>query len=330
MKIERQLLIDLGQREVERRALETDIVSGYLIGSVARGEPQLGGTADIDLVLIHEREPAAPREVVRLSPDVHLDIAHHHRQQYARPSDLRVHRWLGPAMCEPIFLYDPQHFFEWAQAGARGQFFRSDNMHSRAQAFLRHARAAASLLPVTGRWLRVYLKGVLEAANAIACLTGFPAAGRRVMFELESASTELGCEHLADGFQALLGAGALAAWSLPELLGSWARAFDAAALHAQPALLAPPRREYYSRAFQQFVEQGQQQALLWPLLRTWDASLHTLAALGLEAEHEEAWRALLAELRLAPEWYAHRQAQLVEFIATNQAWIESWAERHGA
>ncbi len=43
-------------------------------------------------------------------------------------------------MCEPIFLYDPQHFFELAQASARGQFHRPDHVAARAQAFLDLAR----------------------------------------------------------------------------------------------------------------------------------------------------------------------------------------------
>jgi predicted nucleotidyltransferase len=330
VKIERQLLIDLGKRETERRAAEADIVSGYLIGSVARGEPQIGGTADIDLVLIHDHKPAAKREVVHLSPEVHLDIAHHDRELYSRPSELRIHRWIGPAMCEPIFLFDPEHFFEWAQAGARGQFFRADHMYARAQGFLRQARSASSILPVTGRWIKIYLKAVMEAANSVACLTGFPVAGRRVILELEAAARELECEHLADNFLSLLGAGALQSWSTPELLSSWARAFDAAAQHDHHALLTPPRREYYLSAFQVLAEEHQTQALIWHLLRTWETSIHTLESLGIEPEFKPAWESLLDELRLSSEWHAHRQDQLKEFLEKNQRWIEHWAERHGA
>jgi hypothetical protein len=40
--------------------------------------------------------------MVFLSEQVHLDIAHHARELYARPKDLRIHPWLGPSMCEPI------------------------------------------------------------------------------------------------------------------------------------------------------------------------------------------------------------------------------------
>jgi len=112
VNIPRDQLVELARREVERRAANEGILSGYLIGSVARGNPALGGTMDIDLVLIHHHKPRAEREIIRLSHQVHLDILHHDRAFYRRPSELRVHPWMGPALCEPIFLFDPEHFFE--------------------------------------------------------------------------------------------------------------------------------------------------------------------------------------------------------------------------
>ena len=211
-----------------------------------------------------------------------------------------------------------------------GQFFRPDHALTRAQAFLRHARGASSLLPVTGRWLQIYLKATLEGVNSIACLTGFPVAGRRVTLKLEEAANELGCEHLLSGFLGLLGAGALQTWSMPELLSSWARAFDMASQHSRQTLLAPPRREYYLSAFQLLAEDGQPQAILWPLLRTWEASIWTLESLGLEAEFMPSWDSLLETLRLSPDWHSHRQGQLADFLDQNSEWLEAWAERHGA
>ncbi len=140
MIITRAKLVELARREAEARAASGDLVSAYLVGSVAYGEPLLGGTADIDLVLIHAEDPATDREIVPLSADVHLDIVHHGRQRYAQPRGLRIDPWLGPAISGPVFLYDPQHFFEWAQAGARGQFFRADHTLARARSLLQAAR----------------------------------------------------------------------------------------------------------------------------------------------------------------------------------------------
>ncbi len=330
MKIKRQLLVELAQREAERRGKESDVISGYLIGSVTKGDPQLGGSADIDLVLIHDQPPEMGREVVRLSHQVHLDIAHHSRERYGKPSELRVHPWLGPALCEPVFLYDPDHFFEWAQAGARGQYYRPDHMLVRSLAFQRKAQQAASLLPLTGRWIRVYLKSAMNSANAVASLTGFPVAGRRVGLELAAAAQALDYPDLWGHFLSLLGADRLQSWSMPELLASWAKTFDSGTRSTTNAMLSAPRRDYYLNAFQQLTEQDQSKTLVWPLLQTWESANHALDGGEADEAHTHTWNALLETLHLSPEWHARRGKELTAFLATNQSWIDNWGERHGA
>ena len=330
MKIERQLLIELAQREAERRGEESDVISGYLIGSVTKGDPQLGGSADVDLVLIHDQPPEREREVVRLSHQVHLDIAHHAREQYSKPSELRVHPWLGPALCEPVVLYDPDHFFEWAQAGARGQYHRPDHMLLRSLAFQRKAQQAASLLPLTGRWIRVYLKAAMNSANAVASLTGFPVAGRRVGLELAAAAHALDYPDLWGQFLSLLGAEHLQSWSMPELLAAWAKTFDSATRLTTNAMLSAPRRDYFLNAFQQLTEQDQCKALLWPLLQTWESANHALNGGEADEALSLVWKALLDTLHLSPERRTRRVEELTAFLATNQSWIENWGERHGA
>jgi predicted nucleotidyltransferase len=74
VKITRQHLIDLARNEALKRADLNNVLSAYLIGSVASGDPLLGDTADIDLVLIHQGEAPSQRETVRLSHQVHFDI----------------------------------------------------------------------------------------------------------------------------------------------------------------------------------------------------------------------------------------------------------------
>ena len=228
MIITRERLIQLAQREVKRQAAVSDILSAYLIGSVARGEPLLGGTADVDLVLIHEHRPALEHEVVRLSDDVHLDITHHSRELYENPRSLRTDPWLGPSMCEPVFLYDPEHFFEWSQAGVRGQFHRADHVHARSLEFLQRSREANASLNGNGTWLKKYMQATMQGANAAASLTGFPAAGRRLTLSLERKTAELGQNEAYQGFLCLIGAAEIDSWNLPEWLSSCGRAYDAA------------------------------------------------------------------------------------------------------
>lgn len=330
MRVSRDLLIDLARLEAERRGAENDVLSGYLIGSVARGEPQFVDCTDIDLVLIHRDSPPVEREMMRLSQQVHLDIAHHGQDLYQKPSALRVHPWLGPSLCEPIFLYDPEHFLEWAQAGARGQYYRADHTHTRARAFLDRARQSRSLLPVSSRWIRTYCRAVLEAANAVACLTGFPVAGRRLSLQLAEAAENLEYPDLYGGFLQLLGSDSLQDWSIPETLSAWARTFDEASEISSDPLLCSCRRDYYLNAFQVLAEMGDTKAILWPMITTWEQAIHALnQSENPEQDHAE-WVSLLEKSGLSPERQAARLEDLEQYLDRNEALIELWAERSGA
>ena len=330
MRVSRELLIDLARREAERRGAESDVLSGYLVGSVAKGEPQFGDNADIDLVLIHKGSPQTEREIMRLSQQVHLDIAHHGQDLYLKPSALRVHPWLGPSLCEPIFLYDPEHFLEWAQAGARGQYYRADHTHTRARAFLDRARQSSSLLPVSSRWERTYFRAVLEAANAVACLTGFPVAGRRLSLQLNNAAQNLEYPEFYGSFLQLLGSDSLQDWSIPETLSAWARTFDEASDISSDPLLSHCRRDYYLNAFQVLAEMGEAKAILWPLITTWEQALHALNPIENPEQHHAEWIRLLDNLGLSAERRSARMDGLEQYLVRNEAFIEEWAERSGA
>jgi hypothetical protein len=330
VRITRETLIELARRETEQRAAIGDIVSGYLIGSVARDDPLLGGTTDIDLVLIHQGPPPETREVVRLSEQVHLDIAHHMRDLYSQPRELRVHPWLGPAMCEPIFLYDPQHFFEWAQAGARGRFYRPDHVYARARAFLKMARQSGSVIKLSDRWIKTYTRAILEAANAVACLIGFPVAGRRVALELEQAATDLGHPEVYGAFSHLLGVNAIQPNDTSELLSAWTRSFDRASELSSEPEMAPCRRSYYLSGFQAILEAGRPDAIIWTLLATWERAIHSLKASDRASPFLPAWEGVLERLRLTPAGSEARNDELESYIDHMEEIVESWAERNGA
>lgn len=331
MRVTREKLIQLARKEVERRAsLDGGLLSGYIIGSVASGDPLLGEAGDIDLVLIHDGEPGDEREVIPLSDEIHLDVHHHPRRFYAQPPLLRVHPWLGPALCEPVFLYDPTHFFERAQAGARGQFHRADYAKARAGAFLENARRLHSGLRPDGRWTAVYLAALLDAANAAGTLAGFPAAGRRVALALRALADDLGHPEVYGGFLRLLGAEDLGQAEAAQWLTSLARAYDAVSSDQPGPLLAAARRAYYLAGFQALIDRGQPQAAIWPLLNIWGSCLLALAeapsALPLQAD----WQAARNRLGLGDGQEQSRGDQLESYIDHVEAIIEEWGERHGA
>ena len=330
MRITRQKLIDLAREEAQKRSAAGDLLSAYLIGTVAHGDPLLGDNADIDMVLIHATPPDQEREIVRLSGQVHFDITHHHREHYEKPSELRTDPWLGPALCEPIFLYDPDHFFEWAQAGARGQYYRADHTHARGTAFLAQARQQASLLQVSGRWVRTYLLAALNAANAIASLYKFPVAGRRLTLQLQRQTQLLERPHVYGGFLKLIGADQIHDWSIVELYQPWVQAFDTASHTNGDVLLAECRKDYYLSGFQALSDEDNQKAVLWPLLYTWERSLHAIKLGATVEQHLGAWQRALTLTGLDDDHRAARESALLDYIQLIESELNQWAEEHGA
>ena len=331
MRITREKLIQLARRHAEEAAGQTALVSAYLTGSVVSGDPLLGGYADVDLVLIHDSAPPRPREVIRLSDDVHLDVAHHARSRYANPRALRVDPWLGPAVCEPAFLYDPDHFFEWAQAGARGQFHRPDHVVARARAMLEAARAIApASASDDGNWLAGYLEGAMRGANAAALLTGFPVWGRRFCLSLAERARSLGHPEVHGGFVRLMAGEAGVAWDLPAWLSAWARAIDLASASDQDPDLHPSRRAYYLRGFQALLEAGHPEATLWHLLVTWLRASRALRAAGTETDHAPAFESARKALRLQDADRTARAEDLESYLDHAESLIEAWAVGAGA
>ncbi len=99
MRINRDTLLGIAQDTVARRVRqERGILSAYLCGSLLGENFLLGGAADIDLVFIHIDPPAIEREVLRLTDEVHLDIAHYAQKDFREPRRLRQHAWLGPTI----------------------------------------------------------------------------------------------------------------------------------------------------------------------------------------------------------------------------------------
>ncbi len=334
LPIERATLIKIARDTAAKRmAARPSLVSAYLTGSVAAGEPLLGEATDIDLVFIDADTPPVAREVMRLTDQVALDIHHRARADYANPKSLRVHPWLGPELAEPLFLSDPQHFFELAQASARGQFYRAEYVAARARAFLAWARAAfhVGLLPGAEPEAPVtlddYGQGLLYAANAVASLTGFPAGSRRLAMKLDAAAARLGRPDLYEDFQALFGGQELAPEQAQAWLADWLAAYRAGQSTADERI-HPARRTIYERGFRAQIQADRAADSLWLMLVTWNACMQTAPA---QSGLAERWRAFLDLLGLAtPEEHDARVRQATEYISRVDEAVEGWAEKNGA
>jgi hypothetical protein len=333
LAIERSTLIKIAKdTALQRMAARPTLISAYLTGSVAAGEPLLGGATDIDLILIDMAEPLN-REVVRLTDQVALDIEYRPQRDYEHPKNLRTHPWRGPELAEPLFVHDPRHFFELAQSSARGQFHRPDHVAARARAFVRMARGELHIgllpgsepaEPVT---LENFCRALLYSANAAISLTGFPGAGRRLLIKLEAAAQKLARADAYDDFLAVFGGPALDSAQAQLLLADWSAAFRAGQSEMDE-LIHPARRTIYERGFTAQIEADRAGEMLWLMLYTGQAAMRNIPT---DSPHAASWTTFRERLCLAnPEEYRERVAAARSYLEMVDALVEGWAESNGA
>lgn len=334
MRITPQILLNLAQDTVDKRKrTEWDLLSVYLIGSLVSSDPLLGGTADIDLVFVHNNEPETHREVVSVSDDVHLDILHYARTDLQAGRKLRDHPFLGPEIFHCQILYDPQHFMDFVQAGVRGLYSRPDYVLGRAQALLDSSRKlwremAFGQEPYSPTLVSSYLDAVECAANSFASLTGPPLPVRRLLAGLPSRAEAAGKPGLDQGVVGLLGGGGIELDQLRLWIPDWQAALeDAGKLTASPIDLLHPRPKYYGQAVAVYLEQGAGPEALWPILRTWTQAAGVVPEKG---KHRRLWMEALADLSLSQDEFEDRLVALDAFLDTLEENYESWAVAHGA
>jgi hypothetical protein len=332
VRINRETLLRIAQDTVSQRArADRGIQSVYLCGALLGEDYLLGGTADIDLVFIHLDRPVVEREVVRLTEDVHLDIAHHFERDYRQARALRLHPWLGPTIAGCKILFDPQHYMDFTQASVRGQFYHSETILGRARPQAQHARqiwlAYSQEIPDVGpKELALYLRAVDHAVNAIASLSGEPLTERRFLLNFPARAEAVGQPGLYPGLLGLLGAPQVSADVLNEWLPLWQAALEEIPAEEAPARLRPARYTYYRRSFESILKKEQPMAVLWPLLRTWTDTARLLPS---DADGLESWKQACRQLGLAGPAFAGRVAALDAYLDLVEETLEQWALRNG-
>jgi hypothetical protein len=330
MRITTELLSKIAEDTVaERTKLNSGVLAAYLHGSVVMGEPVLGGTADIDLVLVYE-DIDEHREIVRLTEDVHLDIEHHPRSKYEPARDLRTAPRLGSTVFCARPLYDPKHFWDFVQASVRGMFEQQDNVIGRVEPQLQAARDT---------WLRFhnrppepgpeqvwqYLDALENIVNGIACLSGFPLAERRFLLHFPEKAEAAGQPGLYMGLLGLLGVNELTVADVRSWIPLWEEAFEAVCdLPSTPAHLHRHRKAYYYRVFNVLLDSDQPVSVIWPLLRTW-----TRAVLKLHpgSSQAQAWQDVFSQLKLTGDGFEDRVDGLDAFLDMVEELFENWREQ---
>ena len=330
MYITRENLIRVAKETAKKSALsDPGLVAAYLTGSLRSENPFLGNTTDIDLVFVHAGEPKIQREILALTPDIHLDIIHNPRSLYDKPKELRLHPWLGPELYDPLPLYVTQHFFEYIQAGVRDRYHEPENVQARSRHLSENARQVWSELqtgqPHGPEQVLGYLKAIHLAANAVALLADGLLSERRFLLQFPERATAAGQPGLMDGLLNLLGANRVDATSLAGFLPEWEKTFTKAASNPDvDRRIAIPRLGYYKQAFDAMLKSETPQALLWPLMLTW-----TLSVAVLPPTWNVRWRSACGTLGLDEDAFGERLEELDHFQDTIQALQENLAASQG-
>jgi hypothetical protein len=332
MRITSELLMRIARDTVgQRTRADRDVLAVYLHGSLLMPEPLLGGATDIDLFFIHDNGSQAPREILRMTDDVHLDIAHHSRAQYRHARDLRLDPWIGSAINGGKILYDPHHFMDFTQASVRGHFNDPENVLTRAQKQARRARSIwlnFQMEPAKAglHSAQLYLEAVEQAGNALASLSGSPLPVRRLTLEFAERAQALGRPGLYPGLLGLLGAADLQVDHLRNWLPEWQTAITTLPRHIASARLHPHRLHYYHTAIEEALSGDQPYACLWPLLSTWSEATGMLEQDDLTLT---AWYKVMQQIGLVGGKFSERLDALDAYLDLMEETIEDWARTHG-
>ena len=289
MRIKRENLLSLARSTVaEKVRYNKSIVAVYLTGSLLGEDFLIGGTADIDLVFIHDDTIPTSREIIPFSEDIHIDIANLSQRLFQQPRSLRADPWISPFFClNPILLHDTQHWFEFTQASLCSQYNRSENIIQRARSQYDEARQGWMNLHSQTAWnadkLLVYLRSIEKAANAIALLSGAPLTERRFLLQYAQRCNLIQRPGLADGLVDMIAAPGegISSAVINEWIPAWTHALNSAAQSKEASLrLTACRLPYYLRSVEA-LSSDYPTAALWIMLRTW-----TLAVCQLQEDQQ--------------------------------------------
>lgn len=334
MRVTRESLIRIAKETAQQRFFnERDIIAAYLTGSlVAEEDPLIGGSTDIDIIFVHIDEPKHRRELVKLTPDFHLDISHRARAEFKRPRELRLDPWLGWEMYDPMLLFEREKFFEFVQAGLRAgfEFNAPAPALQRSRILLSHGRQTwRDFLQVSDtvmpKDIVQYMKSLFHAVNAVAELSGPPLQERRLMLDFPSRAETAQRPGMNAGLIGLLGASALDPMQISAWIPEWKLAFEAATENPRVDMrIHPARVNYYEKGITGLLSGTTPHAALWPLLQTW-----TLAVEVLPDHALDAWRSACDQLGFTMAGFEERVQGLDQFHDEVEALLDELAMQYG-
>lgn len=332
MRVTRESLLRIAKETVQERAYnDADIIAAYLTGSLLNVEPMLGGTADIDIVFVCKTLPEKKRELVKLTPDFHLDISRRAREEFKSPRELRGDPWLGYEIYDPMLLYEREKFFDFVQASLRAgfDFEQPPMMLQRCNKLLAHGRQIwfdlNDVREVSPRIVQKYMKSLFHAINAIAELTGPPIYERRLLLEFPARAEAAGKPGMTAAAFGLIGANKIDAARLQSWLPAWQAAFEAAGKNGgRDGRIHPTRFSYYEKAIKAMLGGTTPLAAVWPLFHTWTICAETAGGDALKL-----WQNAAADLGLFGADFEERAQGLDHFLDEIEIILEDIAKENG-
>lgn len=334
MRITPDLLHRFARQAVnQQKRSQPDLHAAYLAGSVLTQDPLLGGSTDIDMVLVHRFQVNVACETIPVIPEISLDIRHHHMDDYSQHRQLRHDPWLGyPLTFNHILLLDSDHWLEFIQAGVSAGFHRSDTILVRVRNLLKGARDNWFNLmqePTVDmhNWTKLYLETLDLTSQSAAGLIGPPLTRRRFITDFRQRLAEIDSLEILDSLLSLLGFSS----EYPKELSSWIQSFEKEMVSLSsgdhvPVHLAPCRHTYYLKALRHLSTSEHPEDSLWPLLRTW-LDLHLIKPAG--SNQTGDFRGFLESLGLTNENRQNKIAALDAFLDQTDTKIEDWESRYG-
>jgi hypothetical protein len=334
MRITRETLLKTAKdTAAERARQDRRLVCIYLTGSLLQDSPLLGGTTDIDLVLVHDSDTTIEREIKRLTDEIHLDIAHLSAAVFRQPRHLRIDPWLGGYLCSNArVLFDVGHWFEFTQASVCAQFGRPEYVLQRARPLAESARPNwldlhnGSIAAARPGQLQAYLKSLSNAANAIACLNGAPLTERRFVINYPARAEAVGRPGLAAGLVDLFSSQPIADDVWQSWTADWIKALQACGqLDNCPPRLQSCRLPYYVRAVETLRQEAPAGAL-WLLLRTWTQAISCLPQ---PTDMLPPWLSACAGVELDEDHFDNRLKSLDAYLDSVEETLDDWAKQMG-
>lgn len=333
MRINREILMKAARDTTAKMVNQNHrLVCVYLTGSMLSSEPMLGGTTDIDLVVIHDDEIFIEREIIPLNDDIHFDISHLPSAFFRQTRNLRVDPWIGSYMClNPICLHDSQHWFEFTQAGICSQCDRPDYILQRSRAMSEAARQnwfAVNSIPKTEGNNRLvnYLKSLECAANAIALLSGAPLTERRFLLEYPERAEKIGRPGLSSGLIDMLMMDSPSDNEWDQWLQDWETALiETGNIDKCPPRLYSSRTHYYVRSAAA-LHSDHPSAALWILIHSWSLAC---TILNDSSPSMIAWQDISKKLGLNQENIKNRMDELDAYLDMVDETLDWWGNEHG-